>query len=210
MTVIQSKYNLKENELYETEEWATRALLRNIYIRGKEVWEPCAGNHKIANVCREAGAIVITSDIVEYDKKHNFIVDFFINDEFYNYDAIITNPPYGPGNTLATKFARLALERCDGIVALLLTSKFDFGSTRTDLFRDNPRFTAKINLIDRISWMGNGKTGTEDHAWYIWTNARPTENPIILYEGNDEKDIRRNRGKKNSTGNLRKNGSNSN
>ena len=35
-------------------------------------------------------------------------------------DAIITNPPYGRGNRDAVRFAERALERCPGLVALLL------------------------------------------------------------------------------------------
>jgi hypothetical protein len=66
----------------------------------------------------------------------------------------------------------------------LLTAKFDFGNTRHHLFRDNPRFAAKISLTDRISWTLDGITGTEDHAWYVWTEApRLPRAPVILYAG---------------------------
>lgn len=78
----------------------------------------------------------------------------------------------GKGNRDAVRFAEVALERCNGMVALLLTAKFDFGKTRRHLFQDNPRFMAKIALLDRISWAGNGETGTEDHAWYVWGPGR--------------------------------------
>jgi len=73
----------------------------------------------------------------------------------------------------------LALERADN-VALLLTAKFDFGSTRQHLFKNNPRFYGKIHLMDRLSFF-DGKTGTEDHAWYVWTKE-PNEFPRIMYE----------------------------
>ena len=96
---------------------------------------------------------------------------------------IFTNPPYGHTNFKATQFARKALERCDGLVAILCTAKFDFGSTRTDLFRDNPRFIAKVALLDRMSVVGNGKGGTEDHAWYIWApTAYKVSNSGNFYE----------------------------
>jgi predicted RNA methylase len=99
-------------------------------------------------------------------------------------DAIITNPPYGKGNRDAVLFAEQALARCEGLVALLLTAKFDFGKTRRHLFADNMRFRAKIALLDRISWAGNGATGTEDHAWYVWESLeRMTLGwPTIYYE----------------------------
>lgn len=169
MTVVASNYARKENDLYQTEPWATEALLRHFPVNGLTVWEPAAGNHLMADVLRENGATVRTSDIATYDREHDSIRDF-LNRPYEGpaFNAIITNPPYGKGNRDAVKFAELALERCAGRVALLLTAKFDFGKTRRHLFADNPRFLAKIALLDRISWAGNGETGTEDHAWYVW------------------------------------------
>lgn len=186
MTVVASNYARKENDLYQTEPWATEALLRHFPICGVDlVWEPAAGNHLIADVLREHTERVITSDIKEYDRTHNFLYDFLGADES-GPDAshIITNPPYGKGNRDAAKFARLALSRCKGVVALLLTAKFDFGKTRHDLFRDNGRFCAKINLVDRIQWFPGDTTGTEDHAWYVWTAVDMAfGRPTLRYEG---------------------------
>lgn len=89
------------------------------------------------------------------------------------------------GNRDAAKFARLALKRCSGFVALLLTAKFDFGKTRVDLFTENPRFCAKIALIDRIQWFPGDSSGTEDHAWYVWspTPGGGVGRARLIYEG---------------------------
>ena len=187
MTVVKSNHALKENNMYETEAWATEALLRNYPVSGLCVWEPCAGNHKMADVLRANGAEVTTSDIKTYDREHDFIFDFV--SEKVNRDgptqAIITEPPYGPGGHLGAKIIRRALARCDGIVAMLMTAKFDFGSTRKDLFENNHRFVAKINLTDRIKWFGGpgSMLGTEDHAWYVWRQKRDDLFPRLLYEG---------------------------
>ena len=189
MTVVASRYERKENELYETEEWATEALLRRFPVYRMWVWEPAAGNHKIADLLKRKGANVWTSDIATYGREHDETFNFL--DGYASWqlitekpDAIITNPPYGKGNREAVRFCELALERCDGIVAMLLTAKFDFGKTRFHLFRDNERFMAKINLVDRISWAGNGETGTEDHAWYVWgPKGAGRVGPTIYYEG---------------------------
>lgn len=184
MTVTASNYARAAHDLYETEPWATEALLRQFPVAGLTVWEPAAGNHLLADILSENGATVITSDIVEYDRPHAFLWDFLDGLELNVPDAhaIITNPPYGKGNRDAVRFAELALERCDGMVALLLTAKFDFGKTRRHLFRDNPRFAAKIALLDRISWAGNGETGTEDHAWYVWGPVGQTQPARMLWE----------------------------
>lgn len=187
MTVVASNYARKENDLYQTEPWATEALLRHFPVTGLIVWEPAAGNHLMADVLKENGAKVVTSDIATYDRQHDRLFDFVSSGDCWRTgaDAIITNPPYGKGNRDAVKFAHHALERCNGLVALLLTAKFDFGKTRSDLFRDNPRFCTKIALVDRIQWFPGDTSGTEDHAWYVWGPKDGVYAPRILWEGRD-------------------------
>lgn len=191
MTVVASKYARAENDLYQTEPWVTEALLRHFPVAGLGVWEPAAGNHLMADVLRESAKSVYTSDIAFYGRKHDEIYDFLKPHRewpmWHGVDAIVTNPPYGKGNRAARLFAEYALTRCQGMVALLLTAKFDFGNTRAHLFGSNPRFAAKIALTDRISWTLDGTTGTEDHAWYVWTEApRLPRLPVILYAGREK------------------------
>lgn len=181
MTVVASNYARKENDLYQTEPWATEALLRRFPLRGFSVWEPAAGNHLMADVLRGHGAMVATSDIVTYDRQHDAIRNFL--ERPYSgpaFDAIVTNPPYGKGNREAVKFCELALQRAP-FVALLLTAKFDFGKTRRHLFADCPRFMAKIALTDRIQWFPGESGGTEDHAWYVWGGDEYS--PRMYWEG---------------------------
>ena len=182
MTVVASRFARSPNDLYETEPWATRALLRHFpSVCGRPIWEPAAGNHKIADVLTETGAIVHTSDVVAH-KPWEDIYDFLkASPEPSGWD-IITNPPYGPHNRDAAKFARLALQRTNGWVALLLTAKFDFGKTRRDLFADCPRFAFKIALVDRIQWFP-GDIGTEDHCWLVWGPLFQPQPPKLYYEG---------------------------
>jgi hypothetical protein len=189
VTVTASNFARQANDLYRTEAWATEALLRHLPVAGLTVWEPAAGGHDMADVLRAAGAKVRTSDIATYDREHDAIFDFLVDRPHHEpgIEAIVTNPPYGKGNRDAVQFAHLALERCAGPVALLLTAKFDFGKTRAPLFRDNGRFMAKIALLDRISWAGNGETGTEDHAWYVWGARGPRHVPQLIWEGKQPK-----------------------
>lgn len=187
MTVTASNYARAENDLYQTEPWATEALLRRFPVKHTLVWEPAAGNHLLADVLRDKGAKVFTSDIAVYDRVHDEKFDFLKGAWMGSngfFDALITNPPYGKCNRDAVRFAELALERCDGLVALLLTAKFDFGKTRRHLFADNKRFRAKIALLDRISWAMNDETGTEDHAWYVWDKPSDLA-PEMFWEGRE-------------------------
>lgn len=190
MTVVSSKFARKANDLYETEPWATEALLRHLSVNQMYVWEPAAGNHKIADILLAHGARrVFTSDITTYNRPHDAIFDFLGGTVRARTlaDAIITNPPYGKGNRDAVRFAELALERCDGYVALLLTAKFDFGKTRRHLFADNPRFWKKIALLDRIQWFPGDMSGTEDHAWYVWGRSEREYPKTLAWEGRDDR-----------------------
>ena len=193
MTVVASGYERKANDLYETEAWAVAALLRVFppKMGALLVWEPAAGNHAIVDVLECQGAAICATDIMEYDRPHDALFDF-LSDAPVPGDiplaalqAVITNPPYGKGNREAVAFARKALGRCPHCwVALLLTAKFDFGKTRMDLFRDSPRFFAKVALVDRIQWFAGEHGGTEDHAWFIWAPANyGPQTPCLLYEG---------------------------
>ena len=184
MTVVASNYVRKANDLYQTEPWATEALLRNFSVKGLSVWEPAAGNHLMADVLTEHGAFVWTSDIATYDRPHSSPNYDFLKPRhaWHRFDAIITNPPYGKGNREAVKFCELAPGRRTGLVARLLTAKFDFGKTRRHLFRDNPRFAAKIALVDRIQWFPGETSGTEDHAWYVWLDHQDRV-PTMYWEG---------------------------
>lgn len=180
MTVTASKYEPRANDLYETPKWATYALMRQILLgRHDVIWEPAAGNHKMADILREHNSNVVTSDVATYKRSHSFIYDFLGSNSApgAKADWIITNPPYGAQNRLAHKFATLALERAER-VALLLTMKFDSGKSRAHLFRDNPRFVKKIVLLDRLQWFGkrDGNGSTEDHAWYVWGPPPPHTN----------------------------------
>lgn len=200
MTVTKSVYPRREREFYETEAWAVDALLRCFPVfRGWPIlWEPAAGGHAIVRALRELrppeDAIVrlIASDIADYGAPHDFLHDFLEDHKPWQapfYAGIVTNPPYGPRNRLAEKFARRALDLASGPVAMLTTAKFDFGSTRVDLFRDCPRYLGRVALIDRISWTGDGRTGTEDHAWHVWAPAasRP-QPPVMFWEGRQSAD----------------------
>jgi hypothetical protein len=185
MTVRASNFKRKDNDLYESEPWTVEALLRVIKLdEYSVVWEPSAGNHQVVNTLKKnVKCFIKSSDIYTYNVEHDFFYDFLNegdNSCFPRQDWIITNPPYGQGNRIAVRYAEKALERADN-VALLLTAKFDFGKTRRHLFADCPRFFGKLALLDRISFF-DGKTGTEDHAWYIWTKEEH-ETKRMFWEG---------------------------
>jgi hypothetical protein len=193
MTTRPSGYARRENDLYETPAWATEALLRRFPLNDKLVWDPCAGNHAIADAiecARLTRAGIITSDIKVYDREHDIVADFLTDEALphIDHDAIVMNPPYGWHNQMAEKFIRRALSfSTRTLVAALLPVKFDSGKTRLDLTEDHERFCAKIVLVDRLQLIpGTTVQGTEDHAWFVWDIARFDSGlPSLMYEGRD-------------------------
>lgn len=189
MTKRPSKFKRRKNDLYETERYGTRAFTQHFPVKGMRIWECAAGNHMMADALREEGAaLVFTSDIKVYNRQHHRVIDFTrdIDLSFMQQkkiDAIITNPPYGFQNRLAAVFLQLALDRCDGLVAMLLDVGFDSGKTRQHLLGKNPRFAAKIVLMDRLRWFEDSRTdGTSDHAWFVFfPKGKKHNGPRLLY-----------------------------
>ncbi|WP_120500933.1 hypothetical protein [Roseovarius sp. EL26] len=191
MTITASKHSLKKNDLYESGVWAVEWIIRTLkgLWRDGVVWDPSAGNHRMVGPFYWAGAkTVITSDFTTHGIPHSCILDF-LNHGMPKIDTgdfdLSTNPPNGHRNVIAQKYVGRALERCDGFVAPLLTDEFVLGSARKRMFHDNRRFRAKLALVDWTSWEENGKTGTEEHPWYIWgpRGAKPIK-PDLLYQDN--------------------------
>lgn len=172
-----SGYERKERDLYETPEWVTEALLKDLGMRLPHVvWEPAAGTGKMANALAQDRA-VYASDIEGNASASVDAGDFLRATSLPNCEgvparAIVTNPPYD----LAQEFCEHALRLMEedfGLVAMLLRTDFDHAKSRTHLFRDCPAYAKKLVLMKRICWFveADGKPKASpsfNHAWYIW------------------------------------------
>ena len=69
-----SKKQRSELDYYGTAPSATLALLERETFN-KNIWEPCAGHHKMSDVLESAGYNVKKSDIFSYGLDHE-IIDF--------------------------------------------------------------------------------------------------------------------------------------
>lgn len=172
-----SGYERKERDLYETPEWVTRALLDNLDLSGKRVWEPARGGGKIAEVLRSYGLDVLETDIAGRDEDTPLMGDF-LSSQYAPDDVgtVVTNPPYA----MAEAFVQQALELMranEGIVAMLLRVDWDSAATRAHLFGKCSLWRQKIVLTKRIVWFGGGASPSFNHAWFIWDwkhNGPPT------------------------------------
>lgn len=191
-----SGFTRVKDDLYQTPEWVAHALAEVVPIKGLKVWEPAAGEGKLARGLIETGAAVVyQTDVVD---RLSLLCQRDFRDPApfqYFYDAIITNPPF----SLDEAFIERGLELMGGgILALLFKSDFDAAAGRRRFFADCPDFAGKIVLTKRIWWFpdfrpfckacgGDGtvgllntkckncggkgwkKTGpSENHAWFIW------------------------------------------
>lgn len=180
-------YEREDHDFYETPEWVTDVLLRNVFLKNGVIWEPAAGNGAIAEKLKVAypTKYVHTTDIVQRDYTLTTVIDFlqseWISDQSI---SIVTNPPYGK---LTDQFIERALnitETSKGIVAMLMRNEFDCAASRRKFFADHPAFTKKIVLLKRPRWYEYkpGDAGPRhNYAWYIWDWTN-TSLPTVVYD----------------------------
>ena len=190
MSQRKSEYARRERDLYETPEWVTEALIDHLPRITGQVWEPAAGNGRMAAVLARHFNI-IASDIelpqvgvpcLGGERITQMLVpgvgpiyrhDFF-HAPLTDAGAIITNPPFSQG--ICTRFVERAIGLVQGrlgVVAILQRVDWDSAITRSHLFADHPAWARKLVLRRRIAWFveANGKpkaSPSENHAWYIW------------------------------------------
>jgi hypothetical protein len=170
-----SGYERIDGEFYPTPAWVTEALIPHLPERVRAVWEPAAGDGAMASVLESAGYRVFASDVTP---RAPGIVggpdwDFTkVAHRHFDFEAIITNPPYGAQGALAVKFITraLALTRPGGVVAMLLNHGFDAAMTRRPIFADHPACAKKLVLNRRIVWFENDGSAqpSKTHCWWIW------------------------------------------
>lgn len=161
-----SKKQRSELDYYGTAPSATLALLERETFN-KNIWEPCAGHHKMSDVLESAGYSVKKSDIFSYGLDHE-IIDFLDCIKVFDGD-IVTNPPY----EFATEFVIKALEliKTGNRVAMFLRTLFLEGQKRYDkIFKENPPKTvyvfSKRQVCSKVDDFTEGSAVS--YAWFVW------------------------------------------
>lgn len=173
-----SKKERSERDYYGTDPRATKAIL-NRETFNKNVWEPCAGRHKMSQVLEAAGYNVRKSDIFDYGY-NNEILDFLDSTEHWDGD-IITNPPY----ELATEFVvkSLATVNEGNKVAMFLRTLFLESQSRyTKIFKDNPPkiiyIFSKRQVCSKVDDFTEGSAVS--YCWMIWEKGFKGD-PIVKW-----------------------------
>jgi hypothetical protein len=166
------------NDLYETPEVATLALLRAERLP-RTIWEPACGRGAIVRVLRNAGHRVIATDLIDYhspDQDHagrDFLIERRAPD---GVEMIVTNSPF----KLAAQFAAHGLSPCPRMALLLRLSFLEGGNEKTKagqarlLALDCGHlarvliFIERLPMMHRDGWAGNRVSNPTAFAWYVW------------------------------------------
>lgn len=163
----------RKDDLYETPDVATEALLRIEVLPGK-IWEPACGHGRIVNVLRRAGHEVIATDLVNYGVPITppgyWGVDFLMERKLpAGCEAIVTNPPF----KLSGEFVVHALELGCPLVVMLLRLAF-LESERRCAILDNGYlarihvFRNRLPMMHREGWEGRKGNSGMAFAWFVW------------------------------------------
>lgn len=168
--------NLKRRKLddYETPADKTQYLMDHAQslLSFRSTLEPAAGSGRMAEVLESNGHKVTREDIKTGQDFTQRAKKFKGN--------IVTNPPYRDG--LADVFVNKALDLADGGVAMLMDSKYLFGSKRNDsLFQKCPPALV-IVIPERVYFYeGSGIKAKQipsqfyNHVWLVWPDRDSRE-----------------------------------
>lgn len=169
---LKKKGERRENDVYETPEWAVQALLDLIPIN--PLWtymEPCRASGRFYRHMPLGSAWGEIREGVDYLKT-----------KYPNrVDCIITNPPY----LLAQAFVTKALEESD-VVIMLLRLGFLESQTRNEWWQKN-KPTSLLVLSQRPSFTEDGKTDGAGYAYFVWDKKnRLNLEPFYFLEGQSD------------------------
>lgn len=152
MAALKPKGERREYDVYETPEWAVKALLDLLPIRQDWTYmEPCRASGRFYNELPIGSAWGEIREGVDYlDTVYNRV------------DCIITNPPY----SLAQEFVEKAHKDAD-VVIMLLRVGFLESLRRQEFWKTYP-IDHLVTLSKRPSFTDDGKTDGAGYAYFIW------------------------------------------
>lgn len=161
------------NDFYPTPDEVTRALLEKFSFN-PEIHECACGDGSMARVIQSYGYKVMGTDLEP--RGFGSKIDFFDLKQPLA-QAIITNPPFGPG-----PMARRFIEHALGVLkvdqlALVLKSTYWHAANRQDLFEEF-KPAAICPLTWRPDFLGLGRP-TMEAMWCVWLRGHVGE-PIYM------------------------------
>lgn len=182
-----AKHLRKPSDAYPTPPEGTQSIVNLFPLMGIKpgavIGEPCCGRGDLALVLEANGYKVKASDIRDTGYGDPFVdfltIDPRTDDEPYDVDAIVTNPPF----TLADDFINHAVNVLEcPIVILLLKTNF-FNSRRGLRIYNRAPHSGIYPLTFRLAFLEEerGSSPLMDCSWFVWQrdNPRKCSRPLI-------------------------------
>ena len=167
----------EENDFYATDPRAMELLLEHETFN-KYVWEPACGEGNLAEVLKNHGHDVFSTDLIDRGYQ-DVMIDFLETNCLFDGD-IITNPPF----KYTTEFIQRSLDSVPegNKVAMFLKINYLSGKKRyKEIYSKFPPqrvyvFTGRM-ACSKNNTMEGFKGGAMDYAWFIWEKGKyaPTE-----------------------------------
>lgn len=165
-----SNYERKPRDFYPTPWDAVVPLFKHL-PKGTRFIEPMAGDGRLALHLERAGHKCVYASDLEPQEPYNgmplpFAIEkrdvLFFDDQFNaQADMIITNPPW------TRELLHPAIDRFTAEFDTWLLFDADWKYTaQAKPFKDKCR---KVVSVGRISWEGNGVSGMDNCAWYLFS-----------------------------------------
>ena len=171
-----ARWERRPQDFYGTPPEVTQALLDYMAFSKKmKIREPCCGEGHMAEVLREAGHTVVSSDL-EYRGYGRGGVDYCslpeTDSDYYDMEAVITNPPFSEATAIILRALRDA-----PIVCILLPSGFWHAAGRAELFK-----TRRPEIILNLTWRPvfaeeRGASPLMNVQWTVWLDDTGFDGP---------------------------------
>ena len=184
--IVVSGQDRAEHDFYATPPEAVKYLL-NVEKFDTDIWECASGQNHIADVLKEYGYNVRTSDIVKRTPTTEQM-DFLSCKEKKWEGAIVTNPPF----KLAKEFVEKSLNLVGNgqKVAMFLRLQFLDGLNRYELFKKCPPkrvhiFSRRVRCAKDGDFTQYKSGGIQSNAWFVWEKGYQGK-PEIDWINHDE------------------------
>jgi hypothetical protein len=160
------RISVNGDQTWETPMEAVTPVAKYLISKGyKDVWEPACGNGKLAKALQSFGLNVICTDI-------NQGIDFLRFNPIFDYDVIVTNPPFNQRNQF--------LKRCYSIgkpFCLLMPTIFTI--EMGVLFR---HYGIEMLVITRrLRFIKDGKKSTSAPFSVAWFCKGVVDEKLVFY-----------------------------
>lgn len=160
-----SDFKRMKADFYATPESAVLPLLPHLDL-GLHYSEPCAGDGALIDALAKRGFECVEAFDLEPKRADISPRDFFAPNGCFisdSADYVITNPPW------TRSILHPMIDTYSALKPTWLL--FDADWSHTKQAEQYLKFCHKIVSVGRVSWMGNGVSGKDNCAWYLFDKS---------------------------------------